>query len=82
MHSSSDAACKCTSLQPSERANQFSFPPTQRFGLLAPTAIPSAYPLSAGSNTNRSPNQRVNLQRAFENLLASLTIALPKKTPA
>lgn len=73
MHSSSDAACKCTSLQPSERANQFSFPPTQRFGLLDST---NAH--DADTNSGRSEDQRENLQESFKNLLDELK--LPQST--
>lgn len=53
MHSPKDAAS--ASAQPSRRANHFSFPPTQRFGLLR--------------STKRSPDQRTNLQQSLRRLL-------------
>lgn len=58
MHSPKDAA-GTLSVQPSRRANHFSFPPTQRTGLL-------------DSTIRRSSNQRVNLERSFLNLLDAL----------
>lgn len=62
MHSSSkDAACTRLATRQQERANHFSFPPTQRFGSLDST--------TAGT---RSSNQRRNLERSFGNLLAAL----------
>jgi hypothetical protein len=68
MHSSNDAA-----QQPSlKHANLFSFPPTQRNGLLdSPTA-----------RTNRSQNQRLNLQASFKKLQASLDKAFPEQARA
>ena len=77
MHSSSDTACKCTSLQPSERANQFSFPPTQRFGLLDST---NAH--DADANSNRLDDQRENLQESFRNLLDELKTPHSEKKAA
>ena len=59
MHSSNDAA----SLQPSKRANLFSFPPTQRNGLLD----------SPASLKTRSQNQRLNLRASCEKLLDVLS---------
>lgn len=59
MYSPKDATC--TSVQPSQRANQFSFPPTQRSGLL-----------SSPTRSTRSRDQRFNLQRSFDRLLAFL----------
>ena len=47
--------------QQSLRANHFSFPPTQRFGLL-------------GSTPARSSNQRLNLKHSYENLLDALNV--------
>ena len=43
-------------------ANHFSFPPTQRTGLL-------------DSTKRRSSNQRVNLERSFHSLLDALSIS-------
>ena len=76
MHSSSNAASKCTSLQPYQRAQQLSFPPTQSSGLLDSTIIDAK---ACGEYTNlaRSSDQRANLQRSFENLLGVLVITLP-----
>ena len=73
MHSSDDAACKHTSLQTSNRANQFSFPPTQRFGLLDSTAFSSA---------SRSADQRQNLQHSYEFLLEALHFSRLQDSPA
>lgn len=61
MHSPKDAA-STFSVQPSRRANHFSFPPTQRTDLL-------------DSTKRRSSNQRVNLERSFHNLLDALSIS-------
>lgn len=68
MHSSNDAA-----QQPSlKHANLFSFPPTQRSGLLdSPT-----------TKTNRSTNQNLNLRASFEKLQASLDKAFPEQARA
>lgn len=68
MHSSNDAA-----QQPSlKHANLFSFPPTQRDGLLdSPTPKP-----------NRSTNQSLNLRASFEKLQASLDKAFPEQARA
>ena len=44
-------------------ANHFSFPPTQRMGLLDPTTCP------------RSNNQHANLERSYRNLLSALNMA-------
>ncbi|VWM03157.1 Uncharacterised protein [Collinsella sp. AK_207A] len=60
MHSPNDAST--THVLPSQRANQFSFPPTQRFGLLASPV--------------RSQDQRENLQESYERLLDSLELRL------
>ena len=58
MHSSNDAA-----QQPSlKHADLFSFPPTQRKGLLEPTT------------RTRSSNQRVNLLRSYNDLLDALDV--------
>ena len=68
MHSSNDAA----SLQPSKRANLFSFPPTQRNGLLdSPT-----------SRKTRSQNQRLNLRASFEKLQDALSTQPLKQAEA
>lgn len=61
MHSPKDAA-STFSVQPSRRANHFSFPPTQRTDLL-------------DSTKRRSSNQRVNLECSFHNLLDALSIS-------
>ncbi len=68
MHSSNDAA-----QQPSlKHANLFSFPPTQRNGLLdSPT-----------TKTNRSTNQSLNLRASFEKLQASLDKVFPEQARA
>ena len=68
MHSSNDAA-----QQPSlNRANLFSFPPTQRDDLLdSPT-----------SQSKRSTNQSLNLQTSFKKLQASLDRAFPNQARA
>lgn len=68
MHSSNDAA-----QQPSlKHANLFSFPPTQRNGLLdSPT-----------TKTNRSTNQSLNLRASFKKLQASLDKAFPEQARA
>ena len=68
MHSSNDAA-----QQPSlKHANLFSFPPTQRNGLLnSPT-----------TKTNRSADQSLNLRASFEKLQASLDKAFPEQARA
>lgn len=68
MHSSNDAA-----QQPSlKHANLFSFPPTQRSGLLE----------SSTTKTNRSTNQSLNLRASFEKLQASLDKAFPEQARA
>lgn len=68
MHSSNDAA-----QQPSlKHANLFSFPPTQRNGLLdSPT-----------SQTKRSTDQSLNLQTSFKKLQSSLDTAFPEQARA
>lgn len=68
MHSSNDAA-----QQPSlKHANLFSFPPTQRNGLLdSPT-----------SQAKRSSNQSLNLQTSFKKLQASLDKTFPNQARA
>lgn len=68
MHSSNDAA-----RQPSLKyANLFSFPPTQRNGLLdSPT-----------TKTKRSADQSLNLRASFEKLQASLDKAFPEQARA
>ncbi|RGK81167.1 hypothetical protein DXC90_07710 [Collinsella sp. TF09-1AT] len=68
MHSSNDAA-----QQPSlTHADLFSFPPTQRDGLLdSPT-----------TKAKRSTNQNLNLQASFEKLQASLDKTFPKQARA
>ena len=68
MYSSNDAA-----QQPSlKHADLFSFPPTQRNGLLdSPTSQPK-----------RSTNQSLNLQTSFEKLQASLDKTFPNQARA
>ena len=68
MHSSNDAA-----QQPSPKhANLFSFPPTQRNGLLdSPT-----------TKTKRSTDQSLNLRASFEKLQAALDKAFPEQARA
>lgn len=68
MHSSNDAA-----QQPSlTHANLFSFPPTQRNGLLdSPT-----------SQTKRSTDQSLNLQTSFKKLQTALDKAFPNQAQA
>lgn len=68
MHSSNAVA-----RQPSlKHANLFSFPPTQRDGLLdSPTPKPK-----------RSADQHLNLQTSFEKLQASLDQAFPNQARA
>ena len=68
MHSSNGAA-----QQPSlTHADLFSFPPTQRDGLLdSPT-----------TKAKRSTNQNLNLQASFEKLQASLDKAFPEQARA
>lgn len=59
MLSSRDAACTWSPLQTAQRANHFSFPPTQRYGLLV--------------STNRSHDQRINLHRTWNGALERLS---------
>ena len=68
MHSSNDAA-----QQPSlTHANLFSFPPTQRNGLLdSPTSQPK-----------RATDQSLNLQTSFKKLQASLDKTFPNQARA
>lgn len=68
MHSSNGAA-----QQPSlNHANLFSFPPTQRNGLLdSPT-----------TKTKRSTDQELNLRASFEKLQASLNKSFPNQAQA
>ena len=63
MHASSDAKRNRASRSPFKRANHFSFPPTQRKGLLGPTAL------------KRSSDQTANLEQSFRNLLFALNMA-------
>lgn len=68
MHSSNDAA-----QQPSlKHADLFSFPPTQRDGLLdSPT-----------TKAKRSTNQELNLRASFDKLQASLDKTFPNQARA
>lgn len=68
MHSSNDAA-----QQPSlKHADLFSFPPTQRNGLLD----------SPNTKTKRSTDQNLNLRASFEKLKVSLDKAFPEQARA
>lgn len=68
MHSSNDAAQQSSLTH----ADLFSFPPTQRDGLLdSPT-----------TKAKRSTNQNLNLQASFEKLQASLDKAFPEQARA
>lgn len=68
MHSSNDAA-----QQPSlKHADLFSFPPTQRDGLLD----------SSTKQAKRSTNQSLNLQTSFKKLQASLNKTFPNQARA
>lgn len=68
MHSSNDAAQQSSLTH----ADLFSFPPTQRNGLLdSPT-----------TKTKRSTNQSHNLRASFEKLQASLDKAFPEQARA
>lgn len=68
MHSSNDAA-----QQPSlNHANLFSFPPTQRNGLLDSTI----------ASKTRSQDQRLNLRASYERLLDALSVKPPKQAEA
>ncbi len=68
MHSSNDA----TQQSSLKHADLFSFPPTQRNGLLdSPT-----------TKAKRSTNQSLNLRASFEKLQASLNKAFPEQARA
>lgn len=68
MHSSNDAA-----QQPSlKHANLFSFPPTQRNGLLD----------SPASQPKRSTDQSLNLRASFERLVKTLSAVPLSQTEA
>lgn len=68
MHSSNDAT-----QQPSlKHADLFSFPPTQRDGLLD----------SPATKAKRSTDQSLNLRASFEKLQASLDKAFPEQARA
>jgi len=68
MHSSNDAAQQLSLTH----ANLFSFPPTQRYGLLdSPT-----------TKSKRSTDQSLNLRASFEKLQASLDKAFPEQARA
>ena len=64
MLSSRDAACTWSPLQTAQRANHFSFPPTQRYGLLVSTDH---------SGNQRSHDQRANLSRTWNNVRLALS---------
>ena len=63
MHSPNNTAAS-SHRQLSRHATRFSFPPTQRTGLLDSTTIAA----------KRSKDQRVNLNRSFARLLGSLNM--------
>ena len=72
MHASSDAKRNRASRSPFKRANHFSFPPTQRNGLLdSPTP-----------QQKRSTDQSLNLQASLKKLQASLDKTLPNQARA
>ena len=64
MHFPQEAAGSWTSRQATRCANRFSFPQTQRSGLLDSTA----------SSRKRSSNQHKNLEHSFQNLLDALNV--------
>lgn len=70
MHASSGATCSRVSRRAFKRANHFSFPPTQRMGLLDPTT------------SKRSSNQHANLERSWSNLLSALNVAPMRQNTA
>lgn len=84
MHSSRHAASTWSSLQPSQRANRFSFPPTQRTGLLvSPTAFskderadrqeaPKPRASLRPQKEERSVDQGANLKDSFRRMLDAL----------
>lgn len=63
MHSSGNAICDRSPRTPFKRANHFSFPPTQRKGLLDPTS-----PM-------RSSDQQEHLERSYRKMLFALNMA-------
>ena len=63
MHSSGNAICDRSPRTPFKRANHFSFPPTQRKGLLDSTS-----PM-------RSSDQQENLERSYRKMLFALNMA-------
>ena len=70
MHSSNDARRARSLRSQLTCANHFSFPPTQRKGLLGPTAL------------KRSSDQTANLEQSFRNLLLALNMAPMQHTAA
>lgn len=70
MHSSNDARRARSLRSQLTCANHFSFPPTQRMGLLDPTA------------PTRSTDQHANLQRSYQDLLSALNVAPMQHTAA
>ena len=63
MHSSGNAICDRSPRTPFKRANHFSFPPTQRKGLIDPTS------------PARSSDQQENLERSYRKMLFALNMA-------
>ena len=64
MHPSQRAATAWLPMQPSQHADGFSFPPTQRSRLLGST--------TPSPDRHRSADQGVNLQNSFRKLLDAL----------
>ncbi|MCF2621536.1 hypothetical protein [Collinsella tanakaei] len=81
MHPSQHAASTWSPLQPSQRADRFSFPPTQRNGLLVSPAdlhddtSPDA---DHDDEPHRSTNQQKNLQHSLDRLLDSIDHLNPR----
>ena len=72
MHSSNDAKLTRTHRSQHTCASLFSFPPTQRNGLLdSPTSQPK-----------RSTDQNLNLRASFDKLQASLNKSFPNQARA
>lgn len=70
MHPSQDVSRDRFLRQHAQRANHFSFPPTQRYGLLGPTTA------------TRSSDQRANLARSYRRLLDVLNVSVPQQAGA
>ena len=75
MHPSQHAASTWSPLPSSQQADQFSFPPTQRTGLLA---SPTSSPQQTGAPSHddeRCDDQRENLKHSLDRLLDALDCA-------